>query len=74
MKAEEQLAKAQKELETRYKDLMFAYKKSIKLKNFFKTKEVLEEILRLIPDKKDPKHIDAKDILSRLNQALKAAQ
>lgn len=74
MKAEQQLAKAQKELETRYKDLMFAYKKSIKLKNYFKTKEVLEEILRLMPDKKDPRHIDAKDILTRLNQALKAAK
>ncbi|MBT8352743.1 MAG: FHA domain-containing protein [Deltaproteobacteria bacterium] len=74
MKAEEQLAKAQKELEVRYKDLMFAYKKSIKLKNFYKTKEVLEEILRLIPEKKDPKHMDAKDILGRLNQALKSAQ
>jgi pSer/pThr/pTyr-binding forkhead associated (FHA) protein len=74
MKAEQQLAKAQKELETRYKDLMFAYKKSIKLKNYFKTKEVLEEILRLMPDKKDPRHIDAKDILNRLNQALKAAK
>jgi len=74
MKAEKQLNKALKELETRYKDLMFAFKKSIKLKNYFKTKEVLEEILRLIPDKKDPRHMDAKDILSRLNQALKAAQ
>jgi len=74
MKAEKQLTKALKELESRYKDLMFAYKKSIKLKNFFKTKEVLEEILRLIPDKKDPRHMDAKDILSRLNQALKAAK
>jgi pSer/pThr/pTyr-binding forkhead associated (FHA) protein len=74
MKAEEQLNKAQKELESRYKDLMFAYKKSIKLKNYFKTKEVLEEILRLMPDKKDPRHIDAKDILIRLNQALKAAK
>ena len=74
MKAGNQLAKAQKELESRYNDLMFAYKKSIKLKNYFKTKEVLEEILRLIPNKKDLRHIDAKDILNRLNQALKAAQ
>ncbi len=74
MKAEEQLAKAQKELESRYKDLMFAFKKSLKLKNYFKTKEVLEEILRLIPEKKDPRHIDAKDILNRLNQALKEAK
>jgi len=74
MKAEKQLAKAQKELETRYKDLMFAYKKSLKLKNYFKTKEVLEEILRLVPDKKDLRHIDAKDILNRLNQALKEAK
>jgi len=74
MKAEKQLAKAQKELESRYKDLMFAFKKSLKLKNYFKTKEVLEEILRLIPEKKDPKHIDAKDILDRLNQALKEAK
>jgi len=74
MKAENQLTKALKELESRYKDLMFAYKKSIKLKNFFKTKEVLEEILRLIPDKKDPRHMDVKDILNRLNQALKATK
>ena len=74
MKAEKQLAKAQKELESRYKDLMFAFKKSLKLKNYFKTKEVLEEILRLIPEKKNPKHIDAKDILDRLNQALKEAK
>ena len=74
MKAEEQLAKAQKELESRYKDLMFAYKKSLKLKNYYKTKEVLEEILRLMPDKKDPRHIDAKDILNRLNQALREAK
>ena len=74
MKAEKQLAKAQKELESRYKDLMFAYKKSLKLKNYFKTKEVLEEILRLIPDKKNTRHIDAKDILNRLNQALKEAK
>ncbi|MDY6790494.1 MAG: FHA domain-containing protein [Thermodesulfobacteriota bacterium] len=74
MKAEKQLAKAQKELESRYKDLMFAYKKSLRLKNYFKTKEVLEEILRLIPDKKNLRHIDAKDILNRLNQALREAK
>lgn len=64
--AEKQLFKALKELESRYRDLKFAYVKSMKLNNMIRAEEVLKEILRLIPEKKDLRHINAKDLLDEL--------
>ncbi len=70
-KAEKQLFKALKELESRYKDLKFAYAKSMKLGNKIRAEVILKEMLRLIPDKKDLRHIDAKANLKKLTERRK---
>lgn len=72
-KAEAELSKAQNELETRYKDLVFSYKKAIKIKKYTQVKNDLEEILRLIPDKTDKRNKEAGRLLKKLNQALRRA-
>ena len=72
-KAEVKLINARNELETRYKNLVFSYKKAIKIKKYGQVKNDLEEILRLIPDKNDKRHKETGRLLKKLNQALRRA-
>jgi uncharacterized membrane protein (UPF0127 family) len=68
--AQKQLTRSRTELETAYNDLLFAYKKALKLKDYPQTKTHLEAITRLIADRKDLRFKKAQRLLTRLNQAL----
>jgi hypothetical protein len=68
--AQAQLTRARTELETAYNDLLFAYKKALKLKDYPQTKAHLEAITRLIADTQDLRFKKAQRLLTRLNQAL----
>jgi hypothetical protein len=72
--AQGQLTLARTELETAYTDLLFAYKKALKLKDYPLTKAHLEAITRLIADREDLRFKKAQRLLTRLNQALAGQQ
>ncbi|MDJ0780959.1 MAG: FHA domain-containing protein [Desulfosarcinaceae bacterium] len=68
--AQRQFETARQELDTAYNGLLFAYKKSLKLKDYQQTTAYLEAITRLIADTQDIRFKRAQRLLKRLNQAL----
>jgi hypothetical protein len=68
--AEAQLQRSRAELDVTYNNLVFAYKKALKLKDYRQTQRHLEAITRLIVDTQDVRHKKAQRLLTRLNQAL----
>jgi hypothetical protein len=68
---ETKMRAAQDELDTRYKDLLFSYKKAVKLKKFPQARTDLERILQLIPDEKDERHKEAVRLLKRISEYLR---
>jgi hypothetical protein len=68
--AQKQLQRSRAELDAAYSDMLFAYKKALKLKDYGQTKTHLEAITRLITDHQDIRHKRAQRLLMRLNQAL----
>jgi hypothetical protein len=68
---EAKMRAAQDELDTRYKDLLFSYKKAVKLKKFPQARTDLERILQLIPDEKDERHKEAVRLLKRISEYLR---
>ena len=68
---EAKMRAAQDELDNRYKDLQFSYKKAVKLKKFAQARTDLERILQLIPDEKDERHKEAVRLLKRISEYLR---
>ena len=65
---ETKMRAAQDELDTRYKGLVFSYKKAVKLKKFVQARSDLERIRQLIPDEKDERHKEAVRLLKRISE------
>jgi hypothetical protein len=65
---ETKMRTAHDELDTRYKGLVFSYKKAVKLKKFAQARSDLERILQLIPDEKDERHKEAVRLLKRIGE------
>ncbi len=68
---ERKMQTAREELDTRYNNLVFSYKKAIKLKRYAQAKTDLERISRLIPDEKDDRHKEAIRLLVKINGYLR---
>ena len=69
-KTEEKLQIVQQSLEQQYNNLIFSYKKSIKINKYRQSKAALEGILGLIPDNKDQRHKEAKYLLEKIDKVL----
>jgi len=68
---ESKMHTAREELDSRYNNLVFSYKKAIKLKKYAQAKTDLERISRLIPDEKDERHKEAIRLLVKINGYLR---
>jgi len=63
------LLQVKTEIMGQYNNFMFLYKKARKLKNKERQHEILEKILLLIPDNKDPRHINAADEIKKIESS-----
>ena len=68
---ESKMQSARTELDNRYNNLVFSYKKALKLKKYSQAKSELERIMLLIPDEKDERHKEVVLLLKKINKYLR---
>ncbi len=71
LEIESKMQTARTELDNRYNDLVFSYKKAVNLQRYSQAKSDLEKISHLIPEAKDERHKEAILLLIKINGYLR---
>lgn len=69
-KAESKVTDLKKEVDRSYNDLMFAFKKAVNIDDYFQARQILRDIVALIPEESDKRNIKASEALEKFDAAL----